>query len=354
MERPTSHWPLAFVCLAGCGGPEALPPAPAVPRVEPGMMEVPCADCVTHVVRGGDFGYVDGPVEEALFELPRDVAHAPSGEVFVADQLSNAIRVVREGVVETFAGNGEGGFRDGLAADALFAGPAGIAVGPDGTVYVADTMNHRIRRIRDGVVTTFAGTGEAGYLDGPVNEALFYLPVDVDVDREGNVLVVDFGSNSVRRISKSLTVETLAGGPDTQEVARARFVASGPSGAVYFTDGERNLIRKVHDGQLTTLAGCVFAGDVEGDRQIARFEDPTGIAVDARERVFVSDTGNRRIKMIDGDVVTTLAGSGYAGDMDGDAGEATFYTPLGLSVGYDGALYVTELRYSAVRRVPLH
>jgi DNA-binding beta-propeller fold protein YncE len=304
------------------------------------------------VAGNGSWGYADGLAHQASFELPRDVASSGDGRVFVADQLAHAIRVIENGVVSTFAGGKGVGYRDGPAAEAMFYGPAGIALGPDGALYVADAENHRIRKIYQGMVTTVAGSGIPGHIDGPALSAAFEHPVDVDVDVHGNIYSVDLCNYAIRKINTRGEVSTLVGSDADLSIERARYVAVGPSGTVYFTDGERNLVRKINpQGQVSVLAGVAFSGMVDGATGSSRFYEPSGIAVDEQERVFVADTGNRRIRMIEGNTVTVIAGTGYIGGQDGAAEQATFFKPLGLAYDGNGHLFVADTQLANIRRV---
>jgi DNA-binding beta-propeller fold protein YncE len=346
-------WSICFAsCAIGCGGVEIeeevrLGDAVAVRAV--------CkAPCVERIAGAREFGYVDGPVDQARFELPRDIAQGPNGELYVVDALANTIRVIANGEVQTFAGREGGGFKDGFVNEALFDHPSGIAVARDGTIYVADSGGQRIRKIAFGVVSTYAGTGKRGHVDGSAAQAQFNLPVDVDVDADGNVYVTELDNYAIRKISPHGVVTTIAGGPESLDIQRPRFVAAGPSGTVYFTDGERHIVRAIRtDGRLETVSGLAINGWVDGDVRSARFDDPTGIAVDAQERIFISDTGNHRIRMIANGQVSSIAGTGFFGDMDGDPRHATFVKPLGMTIGRDGEIYVTEAQFSTIRRIAI-
>jgi sugar lactone lactonase YvrE len=147
-------------------------------------------------------GYADGPAAEAKFNGPRSVTVDGAGNVYVADTGNHCIRVVSpDGQVSTLAGAKEPGYADGQGAEARFSFPAGIAVDAEGNLYVADTANHRIRRITpDGVVTTLAGSGEPGDADGPAGETQFRGPEGVVVDAGGNLIVADTGNHRVRKV----------------------------------------------------------------------------------------------------------------------------------------------------------
>lgn len=211
--------------------------------------------------------------------------------------------------LELIAGDGIRGDRDGPPAAARFADPYGIAMAGDGTVYVADGGdNNRIRRIgRDGQVATLAGSGE-GFRDGAGTAAAFHTPSGLALDRAGNLYVADTGNHAIRRIT--------------------------PQGIV------------------STLAGDGTAGHRDGAAEQARFDGPTGVAVDARGRVYVADTYNDRIRVISPDgQVTTLAGGGYPGFVDGVGAAARFDTPTALAIDRQGVLWVADLRNNAIRHV---
>jgi len=216
------------------------------------------------------------------------------------------------GVVTTLAGlPGTGGSADGTGTAARFSGPFAVAVDAAGTVYVADTFNHTIRRITPaGVVTTLAGlAGSAGAVDGTGSAARFATPHAIAVDAAGNVYVAEL-SHTIRKITPAGVVSTLAG-----------------------------------------LASTV--GSADGTGSAARFQDPRGVAVDAAGNVYVSDTANRTVRRITpaGDV-TTLAGlAGATGNVDGTGSAARFASPRGASVDAAGDLYVADTNNGSIRKI---
>ena len=266
---------------------------------------------------------VDGPLSEAVFSTPTGIAFAASGALYVADSAMKdphpmRVRVITPaGMVTTLAGSGQAGYVDGVGLDAQFKSPASLAVDQAGNVYVADTTNNRIRKIApDGTVTTLAGPTEtgyaAGYADGPASQALFQGPRSVDVDGAGNVYVADTGNHCIRVISPG--------------------------------------------GQVTTLAGTWEPGYADGQGAVARFNFPSGIAVDAQGNLYVADTANHRIRKITPDgatsfIVTTLAGSGTAGNANGLASEARFRAPEGVAVDSAGNVYVADTGNHRIRKI---
>ncbi len=211
-------------------------------------------------------GTVDGPAATARFLLPYGVAIDAAGNTFVAEGGAHVIRrISANGVVTTLAGvAGSAGYADGQGSAARFNVPWGIAVDPNGTVYVADSENHVIRRISPaGMVSTHAGkSGVTGPADGTGEAARFQQPRGIALDAAGNLFVADHGNHTVRRVSSSGFVVTIAGSPgvigdDDSVGAAARFfdpVAVAVDGnAVYIADSGNNLIRRAVPASAAAL-----------------------------------------------------------------------------------------------------
>ena len=310
----------------------------------------------------GSYGSADGTGAAARFQLPSGVAVDGAGNVFVADNENNTIRkITPSGVVTTLAGSAaaDWGSADGTGAAASFHWPDGVAVDGAGNVFVADTYNNTIRRITSsGVVTTLAGSaGLSGSADGTGAAARFNWPQGVAVDRAGNVLVADFHNNAIRKITSSGVVTTLAGTADSSGStdgtgAAARFdtpygVAVDGAGNVFVADYDNNTIRKITlSGVVTTLAGSAAdsAGSADGTGAAGRFCGPNGVAVDGAGNVLVADYWNDTIrKVTPSGVVTTLAGSaGLSGSADGTGAAARFFLPVGVAVDGTGNVFVAD------------
>jgi sugar lactone lactonase YvrE len=262
---------------------------------------------VTTIAGSGSPGSEDGSAVSASFSDPFGIAVDRRGNVIVADggQSNRIRRVTVEGKVETIAGSSEG-FADGNALQAQFNTPSGIAIDPKGNIVIADTSNNRVRKLsKDGAtVSTIAGTGVAGFTDGPASAAQFDGPIGVAVDRRGNLFIADAYNDSIRKLTT--------------------------------------------DGVVTTVAGNGSPGYSDGQVGVAMFDTPCGIAVDRDGNLFIADTGNRAIRKINtkGEVST------IAGRSDGSQGrEVTLNRPVGIAVTGDGFLFVTDDESGRIIRI---
>jgi hypothetical protein len=312
-------------------------------------------------------GSVDGTRAAARFNLPTGVAVDGAGNVYVADAENSTIRkVTRAGVVTTLAGTaGMSGSADGTGAAARFFFPTSVALDGAGNVYVADTGNNTLRKVTPtGAVTTLAGTpGMMGSTDGTGPAARFNFPSGVAVDGAGNVYVADQVNSIIRRVTAAGVVTTLAGTPGTPGSAdgtgaAARFnfpsgVAVDGAGNVYVVDHGNSTLRKITAaGIVTTLAGTPgVSGSADGTGAAARFFFPTGVAVDGAGNVYVADFETIR-KVTPTGVVTTLAGApGVQGSADGRGVAARFFAASGVAVDGAGNLYVADDGNSNIRKV---
>ncbi len=255
-------------------------------------------------------GYNDGSLGGARFDRLSGVAVDAAGNIYVGDTFNDCIRKIdQNGNVTTLAGSPGSGYKDGPGNEAKFYWPSQLATDASGNVYVADVGNHRIRKIdKNGNVTTLAGTGEPGFLDGPGSQAKFYQPYGVCVDSNGNIYVADYVNERIRRIDKNGIVSTVAGtgvpglknGPGNQaQFRRPLSVAVDKYLNVYVADRDNNCVRKIDSqGNVTTLAGTGEAGFYNSSRLNSKFNHPRGVAVDSEGNVYVADTENFCIRKI--------------------------------------------------------
>lgn len=266
--------------------------------------------------------------------------------------------------VSTVAGSGTAGNLNGPALAAQFNQPYGVAVDAQGNTYVADRQNHVIRKITAaGVVSTFAGTGTAGYSNNNIGtRADFYLPHNVLLTPQGDLLVADTGNGCIRQITPAGAVSTFAGtgvpGYLNGPVFSARFeapigLAQDAAGNVYVADAGDYRIRRIDSvGNVTTLAGSGVRGYLDGPAATARFAEPQGLAVDANGNLFIADRAANRIRKLSrAGVVSTYAGSGAVAFLDGPAATARFSAPTGLALDGNGDVYVMDRDNQRLRRI---
>ncbi len=331
----------------------------------------------------GGAGTVDGSGLAARFYEPNGIVVDGAGNLFVADRSNLTIRKMTPGgIVTTIAGQPGGfGSADGLGLAAAFSYPTGVAADGAGHLFVADQYNNTIRKLAlvgtNWLVTTLAGRAQTpGTADGSAGGARFSLPTGLAVDADGNVFVADRGNCTIRKVSPSGQVTTIAGSPGTRgntDGAGSVAMFSGPSGValdgaenVFVADTDNNSVRELTlDGTnwvVRTLAGSGSFGNWDGPGTVAQFRSPTGIAVDGSGNLFVADNLNHTIRKIAFDgtdwVVTTLAGNpsiqyvGQPGDYaDGSGSAARFNRPFGLAIDPGGRLVVADAGNSLIRAV---
>jgi sugar lactone lactonase YvrE len=309
----------------------------------------------------------------SLFE-PFGVAVDRAGNLYIADTSNHRIRKLSTtGVVTTVVGNGIGGFSGdgGAATIATLNTPIGLAVDNAGDLYIADAFNNRVRKVNSArVITTVAGDGDARFSGdhAAATSASLSAPFGVAVDKAGNLYIADTSNHRIRRVDTSGMIATVAGNGregffgDGGEATQASLnfptgVAVDRAGNLFITDQSNHRIRKVNTvGVITTVAGNgreSFSGDGGGATQ-ASLNLPTGMAVDAAGNLFIADTSNHRIRKVStAGVITTVVGNGIGG-FSGDGGaptKASLYLPGGVAVDLTGNLYVADSFNNRIRKV---
>lgn len=261
-----------------------------------------------------------GQATAARLNTPVRVAFDAAGNLFIADSGNNKIRKVTmsTGVISTVAGSGTAGNTGdgGQATVARLRSPYDMAFGPDGSMYIADRTNHKIRKVAsNGIITTFAGTGTAGYSgdEATATSARLSSPYSVDVDADGNVYIADYDNERVRKVDTSKTITTIAGtgvatidgdgGPAVDAgLHKPQYVNVTPAGDVYIGESNNNRIRLVHDGNIDTIAGSGQFGYVGdgGSPVFSTWSRPSALALDSAGNLWVADRGNHRIRVING------------------------------------------------------
>jgi sugar lactone lactonase YvrE len=262
-------------------------------------------DGKVETIAGSIEGFADGDALRAQFNTPSGIAIDRNGNIIIADTSNNRIRKLSAdgSKVSTIAGNGVAGLKDGPSGEAQFDGPIDVAVDDHGTIFVADAYTDSIRKVStDGVVTTVAGGGSPGYSDGPAASALFDTPSGVTVDKDGNVFVADTGNHAIRKIKPSGEVSTVAGPSDTPEVEVRLNHPVGirvtHDGFLLVSDeGSGKIIRITPEEAKDQYSGSV-PGFSDGEESNARFNGPTGIAIDRQGVLYVADSQNYKIREV--------------------------------------------------------
>jgi sugar lactone lactonase YvrE len=314
---------------------------------------------VTTVAGDGTPGFKDGPATVARFRMPLDVAVDHEGTIYVADAFNKRIRKISRGNVTTFAGNGRGHTTNGNGTAAGFMIPARITIDKSGNLYTLDANDARVRKITSSAnVSTVAGTGKSGFKDGPNVSAQFGASFGLHVDTKGNIYVSDCENRRVRKIGEQ--VRTIAGsgasGFADGDSISAQFAC--PSGIVVDKNGDVLVadftrIRKISlGGIVSTYAGSDEQGFADGDASIARFTKIEDMVIDELGNIFLTDD-NRIRKISSKKIVTTVAGS-TAGYTDGDAAFAKFNGPQGLGIDKQGNIYVADFLNNSIRKISFH
>lgn len=266
--------------------------------------------------------------------------------------------------VSTYAGTGTVGYRDGEASQAQFNYPVGLELMENGDLVVVDYWNHSIRIVStEGQVRTLAGSPESGYRDGFGTDARFFRPIDVEVAGDGSVYVSDFENHVIRHITPSGSVSTFAGssrgytdGPPT--LAQFSFPAGlglAEDQTLYVSDSGNNRVRKISpNGETGTFAGSGSRGFENGYGLQARFRYPFGFDFGTEGRMFLTDYDNHSIRLISSEgFVSTLSGNGEPGYMEGDADDAQYNMPYDVAVDNNDMIYVADYGNNRIRRIPL-
>lgn len=274
---------------------------------------------ITTVAGNGQRGYSGdgGPATLARLDSPLGVAVAGNGDLYIADGSNHVIRRVSGGVITTVAGNGTRGFSGdgGPAVSAQLNLPESVRPDIDGSLLIADSNNHRIRRVRSGTITTIAGNGVAGFGGdgGQAISALITLPTDLALDPAGNILIVATGNNRIRRINRSSgIIETVVGNggsihngdsipANSAAINNPQSIDFDSAGNLYLVDRGNFRIRRVDaaTGLITTLAGGASGFSPDGSPAPgARLNAPTGLAIGPGDVVHFSDRDNSRIRRL--------------------------------------------------------
>lgn len=275
---------------------------------------------VTPIAGNGTAGFSGdgGPATSAELNGPGTAVVDKNGNIYIPDTANNRVRkITPNGVITTVVGNGTAGFAGdgGPATQAEINSVEGMAVGPDGSLYLADYTNERIRKVTpDGIITTIAGTGTKGYTGTPTPaiSAQISDPNSIVIADDGTIYIGNLGSDSVQKIDKNGILSPFAGNGKTGRTGDGGDAADatlsipdltlGPDGTVYISNYGSNTVRKVTpDGVISTIAGTGAEGSSGdgGPATAAQLKSPSSVVVDASGAVYIADNGNKEIRRID-------------------------------------------------------
>lgn len=334
----------------------------------------------------GKIGFLNYGYENSTFTMITDIEYNEAQELLIADSLANQIRYIVDSNSESasasdsvgvvvgthlgydFSGLPIGGYVDGSLEKAVLNHPNKILIYDENTILFTEEESNAIRgfNINTGRVFTLAGDIESGYVNG-TEEALFSHPTGIVRDTEGNIYVADTFNNVIRKIDTNSNVTLYAGNPESHgnvvgDLENALF--NEPTdlfmlgNVLYICDSGNNMIKKIEDGKVTIVAGIDTAldestgtqigGHLDGNISVALLNYPMGIFVEEDGTVYVADTGNNRIKVVQSDQVTTLAGNGDYGNVVGNALQGSFDAPSAVVV-LEGKIYVADTNNHAIK-----
>ncbi|MFK4066317.1 RICIN domain-containing protein [Streptomyces sp. NPDC029674] len=314
-----------------------------------------------------------GPAGSAELQVPGGIAVDSTGALYIADTENHRVRkVTPDGIITTVAGTGNMSAvgDNGPAVSAQLKSPSAVAVDSTGVLYIADTENHRVRKVTpDGIITTVAGTGNMSAVgdNGPAASALLNSPRAVAVDSAGVLYIAEHDGHRVRKVAVDGTITTLAGtgeagfagdgGPAVSaQLNTPRALALDSAGNVYIADYKNDRVRKVTaDGTITTVAGRGDQGTWgDGPAPTVLVLAPVGLAVDSAGVLYIAENG-RRVRQVTTDgMISTFAGSWRDRGFDGDGGPpaaALLSNPFGLAVDGDDSVYIADRGNNRVRKV---
>ncbi|MFV0520225.1 MAG: S-layer homology domain-containing protein [Lachnospirales bacterium] len=333
---------------------------------------------VSVYVGSGEIGYLNSAYEDSSLTIIADIDFDDDNNIVFADSLINKIRIAKDGVVsdvfgnlnETdFAGTPIGGYVDGDLSEVLLSEPQKIITLDNGMILFTESTNNTIRAYDENRVYTLGGKIESGYKNGKLSEALFNRPMGMAEDSKGNIYVADTLNHVIRKIDVNGNVTLYAGTPEKSGNVNSTLTNSllnepvdifiDEYDTLYIADSGNNAIKKIENGNIVLVAGgsteidpltdTEIGGDLDGEATKALFNYPMGIFVEDK-KIYIADTFNNKVKVVENGYVTTLAGNGENGNMVGDLTEASFSSPTAVLV-LDNIIYVADSNNHMIKNI---
>ena len=278
---------------------------------------------------GGTYTGIN-PLTPILIKNPSKIAMNSSGTFIIADTLYHYVYMFKNGVISMVAGTGVPGFSgdSGPANEAQLNNPKGVAIDNIGNIYISDSNNHRIRKVSiDGKITTIAGTGTGDFVDGDIHTALLHFPSGIALDSSGNIFIADSNNHRIRKIASSNGyISTVAGvgsaGFKDDTVANAQFRypqgVSVNKGNLYIADSGNSCIRKSNGANVTTIAGSLTSGSSgdDGPANAAQLNYPTAVTIDNKGNIYITDTNNSSIRKITNNIISSINNTDFDSPTD--------------------------------------
>ncbi len=317
---------------------------------------------VATLAGNGEAGYADGSGSEASFHNPAGLAIDENDNLYVADAGNNCIRKISpSGEVTTLTGASDAGNANGSLANARFRSPRSITIDLEGNLIV--TEKNTIRKVDlTGTVSLIAGAPDSiGYVDGDMATALFGDIRGVVVDQFNYVYVADYSNHVIRKITSDLNVSTFAGQgipgivnglPQDSKFNKPFGMSIGGNGTIYLADEENNLIRKINNGGVVEIVAGSIYGYEDGVNVTAKFRQPTAVTTDNDGNLFVADAKNFRIRLIkNSGLVETVAGNGVKGYRDANGEEAILGHISDIVLDSHGNIYIADQTNHCIRKL---
>lgn len=333
---------------------------PWLSRCKKSGSDKPKKAIVTTIAGTGEAGYLDATASFAKFQQPVDVAVHTDGTVYITDFGNRRLRkITPQEHVHTVAGDGNYGNTNGNVTTARFKEISMIALDAAGNIYILDGSNWEVRKITGAVISVFAGRGIFGFHDGRADSAYFRQCWGITADGNGNVYVADTFNERIRKIANGY-VTTYAGMETTGyldgNALQAQFnkpagIALDRQGNLYVAELYNHRIRKITAaGIVSTYAGNGTQGFADGEAAAAQFYSLTDVVIDAKGNLYVADSHRIR-KITPGGQVSTIAGDTAPGFADGEGNQARFSYPTGLGIDASGDIYVADKQNNRIRKI---